>query len=259
MRKLWTEVLWLLILLALIAVMGNLLFSGNVLLFLSPRMVPMVWFGFVVLIVLMVFHASRILKSLKNEHIHLHAARLGVFLFVVPVVLFATVMPNQSTSGTLPNKNVKMMNSTASASGTDTAQAEPVNGYIPCVVEDEMTFFDTSADYFSDYLCDAMDEMVGRVLTVYGFVHFDDACPENTIMVSRMLIYCCAADACVVGFFVQMDDTSELEDNEWIRVTGTVQSVNVLFYGNYYDYPIFTNGMIVHCKEPDVDDAYVYP
>jgi hypothetical protein len=49
MRKAVGEVLWLLVLGAVTVIMGWLLFSGDILLYLAPRMVPMVWFGAFVL------------------------------------------------------------------------------------------------------------------------------------------------------------------------------------------------------------------
>ena len=46
MAKCGRKFLWLFILLALCAVLLTVLLSGDILLYLAPRMVPMVWFGF---------------------------------------------------------------------------------------------------------------------------------------------------------------------------------------------------------------------
>ena len=49
---------------------------------------------------------------------------------------------------------------------------------------------------FREYLHNTLEELVGKTVTVYGFVYSDDAFPENTVLVARMMITCCAADAC---------------------------------------------------------------
>jgi len=262
MRKLWMQILWLAILLALIAVMGSLLISGDILVFLSPRMVPMVWFGFAVLILLLVYHIVQVIRyTLQKTEIH--GGRPGMILFLLPVLLFVTVMPDQSTSGALPNQNLKMMNITQEASA-DTADEQVsantnTGEYLPCIVENETALFDTSADLFTDYLYKTLDEVLGKTITLYGFVYAEDTFPANTVLVSRKMITCCAADAAIVGFYVQLEDSAALQDNEWIRVTGTVRSINLAYYNDYYDFPIITNGIGVRCDTPEVDKAYIYP
>ncbi len=272
MRKLWLDILWLLILLILISVMGSLLISGDVLIFLSPRMVPMVWFGFAVLIVLLIHHAVGVLQDVSQKNIK-PGGKLGMLLFLIPALLFCTVTPNQSTSGMLPNQSIIRMNGSAqsgiqSVGETDTdarqesevkEQLSEINGFLPCVLEDETTFFDLSADLFSEYLHNTIEELDGRTVTVYGFVYKQDSFPKDTVLISRMMLYCCAADASIVGFYVQLENAETLQNNEWIRVTGTVRTINLEYYGDYYDFPILTDGIVVRCGEPDVDDAYIYP
>ena len=70
MRRLGADAFWLAVLLALILVMGALLISGDVILYLAPRMVPMVWFGCAVLIVLFVFQLFRMVQNLREKQTH---------------------------------------------------------------------------------------------------------------------------------------------------------------------------------------------
>ena len=309
MRKLGTEIMWLIVLLALVIAMGVLLINGDILLYLAPRMVPMVWFGFVVLAMLAAYQFFHLGQCLREVH-HENRPRLNSLMFLIPVVLILTVMPNESTSGTLPGKNVQMLSlaneNTSDADETsesasliaeqsdlpsDTQQiaqdsqtstpipeqtgeeteketedeAETTVETIeaadaaPCSFSDETVPFNASDDLFSSYIYDTVEELAGQTITLYGYVYTDDSFPENTIMVSRLYLYCCAADAYVVGFHVKIEDTADFEDNEWIRVTGTVQAVNLEYYGDYYDFPILTDGTIVRCEAPSAEEAYIYP
>ena len=306
MRKLGAEIMWFLVLLALVITMGILLIGGDILLYLAPRMVTMVWFGFIVLAALSVYQLWHIGKCLSAMHL-VKKGRLGVLMFLIPIILILTVAPNASTSGTLPNQNVKML-SLASESSPDAAKASEtvspsseksmeditdaiqseqpsatssvqtdekteelqeeatdpvetidVSDALPCALKDGAAKFDASADSFSDYLYYSVEEMEGQNVTLYGFVYTDDSFPDNTILVSRLYISCCAADASVVGFHVKIEDGADFEDNEWICVTGTIEAVSLEYYGDDYDFPILTNGTVTRCEAPDTEDAYVYP
>lgn len=308
MRKFGAEIMWLVVLFTLAGVMGILLIGGDILLYLSPRMVPMVWFGFVILAVLSVYQLWHIGKCLSETH-PVKKGRLGILMFLIPVILILTVAPNESTSGTLPNQNVKMLNMVSESSldttnasktvspspvqselsaetqaetqstkpsatspaqdddeskdtqdeQTDLVETIDITDALPCVLEEGTAHFDASADSFTEYLYDSVEDMVGQTATFYGFIYSDDSFPDNTILVSRLYISCCAADASIVGFHVKIEDMADFEDDEWICVTGTIQAVSLEYYGDYYDFPILTDGTVTRCEAPDTEDAYVYP
>ena len=309
MRKFGVEIMWLVVLLALVVAMGILLISGDILFYLAPRMVPMVWFGLVVFAVLVIYQFLHLAHRLREGRSDAKI-RLNSLIFLIPIVLMLTVMPNESTSNTLPNKNVQMLSLTSESASeeeetgesalletdqnepmpevepstqysqtptsaptqmeeaTEEATEEPAESSVepievadamPCTLGDETVSFNISDDLFSGYIYDTVKELEGQTITLYGFVYTDDSFPENTIMVSRLYLYCCAADAYVVGFHVKVEETADFEDAEWIRVTGKVQTVSLEYYGDYYDFPILTDGIIVSCEAPDAEDAYIYP
>ena len=294
-------IMWSVVLLIFTCIMGVLLIGGNVLLYLSPRMVPMVWFGFAVFAVLFVHQLFRRYSvEVRNDN----RMRLKNLVFLIPVILVLTVPPNATTSGTLPNKNVQMLSMAGAdtpdtedisepvpsaavqtappgttqrprpseAMPTDTptedipeeetetsaAAVEPADA-LPCRLVDDTVPFDVSADMFDACIYSSATELAGQTMTLYGFVYTDDSFPEDTVMVSRLYIYCCAADATIVGFHVKVEDMSAFEDNEWICVTGTVQAISLAYRGDYYDFPILTDGTVSRCTAPDAEDAYIYP
>ena len=106
MRNRGAQILWLVILLALLVAMGILLIGGDILIYLSPRMVPIAWFGFLAIAALAVFQLWQIGTSpAKGGKIW-----LGSLVFLIPLVLLLTVPPDDTTSGTLPNQNIKLLN-----------------------------------------------------------------------------------------------------------------------------------------------------
>ncbi len=298
MRKYGVEILWLIALIALVIVMGVLLVGGGILLYLAPRMVPMVWFGWAALIALCVYQAGHVWRSISEGRAD-SKLRLGSLLFLIPVVLLMTVPPNADTLAALPNRNVQILNfsqSTAAISAgasvspsttpgetsaatqpsatasqpaaispQPTASAQPlvetieVSDAIPCVLSGETVPFDPSVDQFTDCIYSSAEELDGQTVTLYGYVFKDPSFPDNTIMVARLFIYCCSADAYIVGFHVRVEDTDVFKEDSWIRVTGTVRVFSFDYEGETQTFPILTDGSVTACDPPDAEAAYIYP
>ena len=308
MRRLAVEILWLIVLIVFSAIMGMLLFSGDILLCIALRMVPVAWFGFAVFCVLSVYQLLRVGKCLNGSR-HDMTVRLNGLVFLIPVVLFLTVAPNESTSQTLPNQSVELVYSvtdeTEGASVTEedisptsvsdetfaeqetptqTSTPEPTEApatqteeetdteeesvsveaidaadALPCILTDETSAYDTSADSFEDYLYTAPEDLAGETVTMYGYVYKDESLPEDTIIIARLYITCCMADASVVGYCLKVEDTDVYEEGEWICATGVMAVIFIEMSGTYYDYPLMTDGTITWSAVPSAEYAYIYP
>lgn len=265
MAKCSVKFLWLLTLLTLGAILLTVLLSGDILLYLAPRMVPMVWFGLAVLAVLCVHQGYETVRCFREQSTA-SLPRWGLVLFFVPVLLILTATPDTNTPGSLPNQVVRLLNpstSEAEASGAGEESTVPENNgtgeYIPCVLMNERAVFDPQADFFADYLLESAAELEGRTVTLYGFVYRDDSFEDDTFLIARQMINCCAADASIVGFHVQVNPGIDLQLNEWVRVTGTIQTKNMLYYGDPYDFPVLTSGIILLCDTPAAEYVYISP
>lgn len=315
------KIVWIFILLAFSTILGILLFGGSVTLYLSPRMVNMVYFGLAVLSALFVYN---IFSVFAKEHEKKHNVfRLKNLLFIIPVVLFIFTSPDQNTVSALPAKNLNLTyaneiggikekdqenvleveetrNETPQISPThqsgpalssdapydnegkeknengEAAQTEnqakdteedsyeiaDVAGMPACVINNNVDVSGTVSsveEKFSEYMYKSLGELIGQEAALYGFVYKDDSFPEGTIAVSRLLISCCAADASLVGYHVKVEDPDEYEDDEWILVSGVVMAGSMEYYGQYYEIPIITGGMVTKCKSPQTNQAYIYP
>ncbi len=282
MNRRFTELLWLLILTALAIVTGMLLFTGDISLYLAPRMFPVAWFGFGMLCLLTVFQLVRIARARRQDYGK--KPRLYGLMFLIPLVLLATTPPDGNTAMSLTNPGLRIVGAeqqdTQAPEPVETAAAEPTetplttsvtealpdnpqapaaadaSELLPCVLTDESGEF--PADTFSDYVYVPVEELQGQRISLYGFVYKDDAFPEGTLLVSRMLMTCCAADASLVGFHVRVEDADAFEDDEWVQVTGTVQAFKLGYEGDIYTMPILTDGEIIRRSAP-MGDPYIYP
>jgi uncharacterized repeat protein (TIGR03943 family) len=57
---------------------------------------------------------------------------------------------------------------------------------------------------------------------VTGFVYHDPRLPKNQFFVSRFVITCCVADASALGMLVNWKDASQLTENGWVEVKGSI-------------------------------------
>lgn len=290
MNRRSVEILWLLVLAAMAFVTGLLLFTGDILLYLAPRMLPIAWFGFGMLCILTAFQLVRLVRTRRREFGK--QTRLYSLMFLIPLVLFVTTPPNQDTAMSLTNPGLQIVGASqttappplegeitvlptatpktteAPPEATAAPTQEPEAAAIPavetfevadmepCVVKDDDA--EQALDTFGSYVYTPIEQLQGQGIALYGFVYKDDAFPEGTILISRMMMTCCAADASLVGFHVRVGDADDFEADEWIEVTGTVQAFVIDYEGAEYTMPIMTDGVIRHRQAP-TGDPYIYP
>ncbi len=274
-----SEILWYIVLMIFTIIMGVLLISGEILLYLAPRMLPMAWMGFGVLVILSGYQFIRMGKRLGAESGGGHEIQLQSLVFLIPIILMMTAMPNENTSAALPNHNAQAVSLAAQTNSGETgagqsqtdktvkngsgisANNKPIDPSTaePCVYTGNEVQYSESEDLFKEYLNQTTAELLGRDIKIYGFVFHDDSYPENVIMVSRLCLYCCAADSFVIGFYVKVEDADAFQSDDWVCVTGQVESITVEYYGEDGDFPIITSGTISGSTAPDMDKAYIYP
>lgn len=293
MRKPAEGLLWLGILMSFSIVLGVLLIGGAINLFLAPRMVPVVWFGFCVFCMLSIYQAVQVVRDMRAHRGG--PMKLYSLVFLIPVFLIVSAAPRANTPQMLPNQNIGLgvmrpsdaaqtavpsLEPSAVPSPPDHASSPapettpvpwetptPAETPAPAVDIDEMpvcvlnpdTMTDQGSGSFAEYLYMSMEDLMGQEITLSGFVYKDESFPPDTILVARLMITCCAADAMVVGYHVRVEDAGDFSSDEWIQVTGTVQRFTMDMYGESRDLPILTGGTVARCEAPSTEDAYVYP
>lgn len=71
------------------------------------------------------------------------------------------------------------------------------------------------------------DQMLGKKVTLEGFVYRETHFSEDQFVVGRLLITCCAADAAVVGIMCQLSGSQSFKEDDWVRVSGVVNEVEI--------------------------------
>ncbi len=109
---------------------------------------------------------------------------------------------------------------------------EDKNGEIRARFDEDLPYdiskdeIEITEDSFATFYLDSMenvDRYVGKKVTVNGMVQKRSPNSDNTLIVGRYVMTCCAEDISVFGFICDFEDATDLELDEWISITADVE------------------------------------
>lgn len=133
-------------------------------------------------------------------------------------------------------------------------------------IPEEGTISLTGGNYFSFYeeLYDNKERFIGRDIRVEGFLHTGTGLREDQVLLGRLLMWCCAADAYTVGFLLANPEELPIADpkeaqGRWFRLEGSITTAEYKnpSSGEEYTVPAIAIERAVEIEEPV--DGYVYP
>ena len=72
-----------------------------------------------------------------------------------------------------------------------------------------------------------LSSYLGKSANVIGFVYHDPRLKTGQFMLGRFAITCCVADAFAIGMAIDWPDSTNLVDNSWVNVKGTVDVLTI--------------------------------
>lgn len=252
------ELIWLIILGGYGYKIYDLIQSGDISLYMHPKMLIYLKISIIVLIILFLFQIKRVFSSQKDKNLR------NLVLFLIPLVLMAGAKPDSLSARNVINKGVNLKDSSLIQSIPSNSivilqedNSTSNNGdEVPLEsLKNKDTFMNTYNKVF-----DNTEECVGEKVTIIGFVLVDEELSqENNFLLCRLLMSCCAADAQVIGFQCQWEKSGELQMNQWVEITGEV------YVKSYYNediqeeetIPVIKILELRETEEPE--ESYVYP
>lgn len=255
MRKSWNrtgpgELLWGLILVLYAGLFGYLIFSGRLRELVHPRMNGFVLAGFGFLVLFAVVQLAGVFKGRRTGR-----ERAVIALFLLPFVSVPFFLNSSST--TMASQG-QLTLSQKSASSGPAAIASKVARLIPSegtIMLDDENFYDV---YNAIY--DNPKKYEGRKVTVSGFAYRDAPnLGSKEFVTARNLMWCCAADASIIGFLTLLPDGTLPSRDDWISISGTlgVTKFKTPNADTASDIPLLTVDLVQHEEAPAF--AYIYP
>ncbi len=237
--------------------------NGTVRTILNPRILPRTLAGAGALLILAVWRLWRAISSPDachaeddHSHVHQHSHGSSVFRRIWPLVLPLTLLPASTSHRSVDYSSIRLFTAGGAGIASSDTPVVPPPGDELWVDEPNTALLDAVAEVtglasttdervaeldalarssgiiaieeenFSrriDLLWDAPDRFVGRTVELTGFVYRRPDWPMDTFVVARLSIWCCVADAAVVGLLVQVPDVhSAPPDGTWIDIRGAV-------------------------------------
>jgi uncharacterized repeat protein (TIGR03943 family) len=204
-----------LVLVALAALIGRLLVSGQMALYMSPALDPITGMTGLMLAAMGVFEVlfglRRADASPDAGHVTLTDQALTLLLVWLPIGLGLFMSPRALGSAAVSGQDLTRLVVAFSS-------APPANPVRPPThpIEDV-------ADLFH-YLRDAGEGGVGQPVHLLGIVARSDTLPADQFVLLRFSIVHCVADAQPLGVLIVAPSELSLESDHWVEVEGTLAS-----------------------------------
>lgn len=93
---------------------------------------------------------------------------------------------------------------------------------LPVIQVDPLIFSETigAIDMYKEHFAD-------KKIVLQGFVFREEDMPPDSFALTRFLVMCCTADAVPFGVLARGDEVSDLEEDAWIELEGTIGVGNV--------------------------------
>lgn len=244
------EALWFIILLGFASYFFYLFMSGNIEIFIHPRMKKYAIFAFLVFCVLAYFQINKLFSYSEEGQ----TIRKGYLIFLIPILLGFIVNPKGLDPSIANKKGLKLVGpSGQNISIFKNNESDNNKSSEDDVIEvNEKNYLKIVEDMENN-----INKYKGKKIVISGFVFKEDSFSEDEFVVARMLVSCCAADSEFIGLMCKWDGSKELQDDKWVKIQGIIDVTNYKDKENDRIIPAIRVNSIEKIDKPK--NEYVYP
>jgi putative membrane protein len=222
----------------------NLNATGEIKLFITPKLIFYVNLFQVALVVLTLYQLRKsftIATYKRSNKVYL------LFLFTIIIGYGAGKAGIDTTI--VDSKGVKAINKLANVSGQMTAEERAKK--LPITITSD-NYVASLSDMFQH-----VSEYNGREITISGFVHKEKGLDSNEFVISRLYMSCCIADAQIVGPIGRIRNRNvDFKEGQWVKVVGKLSEKDQLQDGQKTITPLVIADSFENIAKPS--DPYVY-
>lgn len=232
--------------------------TGNIRNYLNPRLFPFVFFAGLAFLLM----AVNLLFSLFT-HRHHRLNLLPYLLFLVPLILAFALPANAITTDSpqlsgmqIAGLPAQMLPKSAKKSAEQQTNPNMITNDWGSVDISSGTITVTDKNYMACYeeLWDHPEKYKSRKIECIGYAaKSQQDLQGNQFIVSRDMMWCCAADLQQIGYLCGYDGLKDLPEKSWIKVEGTLAVTT--YQGK--SAPLIVNPVITQTAKPAIE--YIYP
>lgn len=169
----------------------------------------------------------------------------GVALVLLPIVLGIAVPPQPLGASALANREVN--------AGLNQTTMPGIVGAAAQKAATDKNVLDWWKTFRASSAVNQDEKVIGQEAKVVGFVYKDAKYGNDHFMLTRYMVSCCVADASALGLVVAAPEAAQLEDDQWVEVTGVFAPGDL----ESWKMPVIVARSITPVSVPD--QPYLYP
>lgn len=213
------NLIWLIILLCYTFYFAALFYTGNINLFIHPKMHKYTTVALIALMILSSFQFVRLFEENDDGDI-----KLGYLILIIPVAIGIMYKPRALTGKWVEVRGLNLL------------QVGNINHEHKDKENIETAIFNNNVIHLNDnnyvealnILYSSKERYKGKKVAFDGFVYKQKNMNSNQFIAARMIISCCAADTQITGLVCKYNESSILKENQWVRITGTIDTVKYM-------------------------------
>ncbi|QPA30447.1 TIGR03943 family putative permease subunit [Thermaerobacillus caldiproteolyticus] len=241
------------LLLGFALLMFKLIVTGQIQQLIAPKMFPFIYFAMSVLFILGIIQIWRsdhkenavYCECGHHEKKHPFQSLIVSVLFIVPVItglMFSSQVLDSSVAakrgvqiGRQPENNVSSDDGTQYL--TELSQNETEKNPIEksmnkkqlteALTSTKKVVF-TNENYLAilEIIHNNVKRFTGKEIELVGFVYREPDFVKEKAVIARFVVTCCVADASVYGMLASGEQLKQLNNDEWVKVTGIIDKTN---------------------------------
>lgn len=240
------QFIWFLILASFSVYIICLLTTGQIYIFINPKLIKYTVLSLVMLIILTIYQIKNIFMISKNNGL-----KFGYILFLVPLILvfFAKGLDTSIING-------KSVSVSSSANRSQNGEFDKIRKYYinnGVVVFDDIFYYrilndiNLNLNFYKD-----------KEIKINGFIYKDNSFKNNEFVLARRMMVCCAVDTQVVGLMCNYDRTADFNNDQWVSIEGKIkiEKLKDSGSGNYEDMPVI---IVKKISKINNGNEYIYP
>jgi putative membrane protein len=207
------------------------LISGRYLLYVTPRMLPYLIGTVIALIVLSGVTLTRLMQpNHRARVVHVFVLSLPLVMLLLPHGMISA-SSGQLSSVSIPAAQTAAPDATASPAPADAEDAEDVQ----LQPTEELSGLDRETNTITvttDNFYDWMERFYSSAESYEGFhvimtgyvINGSDVFAADEFALARLVMTCCVADLTPIGIICNYADSTQLEANAWVSVSGVLEA-----------------------------------
>ncbi len=213
-----------------------------------------------VILLIIIIHLAAMLAEKSNHNSVTSVFSYFLFIFIVISLGSISYENYQSNISQKKGFDINIENAETSINKRYSASSDINADNMEKIIEENNTVVFEDKDFLEihDKIYDKIDDYIGKPVKITGYVYRIDNFEENYFIISRLAMYCCAADAVLVGMVCDSRDFNfKFEPNAWFEIEGLMVKKILVFSEGRTELPVIK--ITSFSKIKSLSSPYVYP